>query len=289
MSKLLQQAVVHSVQAAKMSECDFMEWVKVVEEQQDTIWAHYTRPASPPMAAPAGLSDIDLKCLEQQPLLCSFVRSLIAEWTVRDKTIVPTTAAANQASAEKPEQDPELSTDVSDPDDADSKRESPTDTSTAAANPAPPEKPEQGPELPTNASGQENANSQRECPTDTPNTAVTSEDAEGQAAASNSPGAEVGASGCVQPEHENSDWDSDRSTSPPATTAMSKFKMPEPGTTTIGAVHVFGSATIHLTNNINYNAYLIKEFCKGRLPEQLDIAELCKSRDVFAASKEKKD
>lgn len=227
MSKLLQQAVVDSVQAAKMSECDFMEWVKVVEEQQDTIWAHYTRPASPPMAAPAGLSDIDLKCLEQQPLLCSFVRSLIAEWTdrtVRDKTIVPTTAAANQASAEKP--------DVNGPDDADSKRESPTDTPTAAANPAPSE----NPELPTNASG------------------------EGQAAASNSPGAEVGVSGCVKP---------------------------EPGTTTTGAVHVYGSATIHLTNNINYNAYLIKEFCKGRLPEQLDIAELCKSRDVFAASKEK--
>lgn len=236
-----------------MSESDFIEWVKVVEEQEDTICAHYTRPASPPVSAPSGLTTLELKCLEQQPLLCSFVRSLIAKWTdrtVRDKTIAPTTSAAN---------------------------------------PAPPENPEQGPELPTNASGQDNANSQRECPTDTPNTAVTSEDAEAQAAASNSPGAEVGASGCVQPEHENSDWDSDRSTSPPATTAMSKFKMPEPGTTTTGAVHVYGSATIHLTNNINYNAYLIKEFCKGRLPEQLDIAELCKSRDVFAASKKKRD
>lgn len=84
-------------------------------------------------------------------------------------------------------------------------------------------------------------------------------------------------------------WDSDRSTSPPAAIALSKFKMPEPGTTTTGAVHVYGSATIHLTNNTNYNAYLIKEFCKGRLPPQLNVAELCKRRDRFATSKEKKD
>lgn len=92
-----------------MSESDFMEWVKVVEEQEDTIWVHYTRPAAPPMSAPAGLSTLDLKCLEQQPLLCSFVHSLIAEWTdrtVRDKTIAPTTAAANLAPSEKPEQGP---------------------------------------------------------------------------------------------------------------------------------------------------------------------------------------